>query len=367
MRVSVYRKLTDLQDMLPRLLTSIALAATLTPSAHAVSTQATEPVGFMRYQASPGLQTIGFPLMNAAVFSGEVTSVGADHLEVASGSRMPAVGARLDAKAAYYLEFTAGFEGDATFVGERLELDVARTRDAANPSTSVRLLPGNARSTLHVLPTTLAGYRFVIRPHVTLASAFGTGGTCPLRAGRTTANGDQVNLLQNGSFQTYLFQADARTGAGHWVKFPEATPADNLPVAPGTGLFLRRVAGGTVTFTHLGAVRTHAFMQPLEAGYTLASEGFPVASSFATRAMTEANGFAAGANASAADRVYEWTGSTYRTLFFAAISGAKPDWRPADATAQDVNGEEESPFSPFGAVLIDKLAADPAYVVPAPL
>lgn len=352
--------------MLPRLLASLVSATLVASSAMALTSQTTEPVGFMRYSVSAGLQTIGFPLLDAPLASGRVASVDGNRLFV--DCPVADVTAGLQGNAAYYLEFTAGPVGtDATLVGERLELDVDRMQQPGAAANALVVQPGSARGTLPVLPAELAGYAFVIRAHFTLAGVFGTGNAGALSSGATTATGDQVHVLENGGFQTYLFHADAATGGKHWVKFPEGTAADTLPIAPGTGLFLRRMSDSATTIRHVGSVRTHAFVQPLAAGYTLASEPFPVESSFASRGMTEGNGFAAGAQADTADRVFVWTGAAYRALYYAASADAAPSWRSADTTTQSVANENDSAFSPFHAVLIQKLVMDSAYVVPAPL
>lgn len=351
--------------MLSRLSISFVFAVTvLTAEGRADTTRATAPVGFMRYELSAGVQTVGFPLVNAAVATGRVDEIAGTSLFAAVGTE---IGARLDPALAYYLEFTAGPDGDVTFVGDRIEIDVARTTDAANPGNRLRLQLGSAFSTLRALPAALTGYRFVIRPHVTLASALGAGSGCALRGGNDATTADQVYLLRNGSFQSYLLQADATTGESHWVKFPEGNLADDLPIAPGTGLFVRHVGSSGVELRHVGTVRTNAFVQPLAAGHTLVSEPFPVANTFETRGMTTFNGFTAGESAEAADNVSVWSGSTYRTLFYSANAGATPSWRNAEATAQSASHENTAAFSPHRAVLVQKLAADPHYVVPNPL
>lgn len=353
--------------MLRTLLISLAgftLAAAESP---AISKQTTEPVGFMRYRVAPGLQTIGFPLLQGPILAGEVKQVTAGALDIPQGAAAATLRQHLEPGRSYYVEFTAGPDGDTSFVGDRVELNVAATMDAATPAARLRVDCANPRSTLPSLPEQLAGYRFVLRPHVTLADAFGTGSASPLHAGTNNATADQVSLLRGGAFQTYLFHRDPATGARRWIKYPECTPADNVVIPPGTGLFIRRVGTGDVTFEHLGAVRMHAFVQPLAAGYTLVSEPFPVACDFATRGMTEANGFAAGPDETSADAAYLWSGSSYRTVFYATATtaGAAPAWRsPVTEDMQALGEDEASVFSPFRAVLIHKLAADPAYVVP---
>lgn len=345
---------------------AFALAAILAPAAIA-TTRTTQPVGFMRYQVTSGLQTIGFPLVNAPLFSGVVTSVDGAALFARAEAGGTGIGRRLAGSSACYLEFTAGPEGDTAFVGDRLEVDVNATVDPKNPSACVRVSIHSANSTLPALPADLAGYHFVIRAHVTLASALGTGTSATLKAGINSATADQVHLLQGGSFQTYIFLADTASGTRHWAKFPEGTPADNLAIAPGTGLFLRRVAPATVTVRHLGTVRTHAFVQPLPAGYSLVSEAYPLNSTFASRGMTDVNGFRAGNSLPEADSVFLWMGSEYRTMFYGVTAGAAPAWRATGATSQSASNESGEPFSPFRAVLIQKLAADNNYIVPNPL
>jgi hypothetical protein len=318
----------------------------------------------MRYELSAGLQTMGFPLLNTAAANGQVESTDATSLFAAQGAE---IGPRLDATRAYYLEFTAGPEGDAAFVGDRIELDVARTTDEANPVNRIRLQLGSSFSTLHVPPAELVGYRFVIRAHVTLGDVLGTGTGSRLRSGCDTATADQVYLLHNGNYQCFLFSADATTGERHWVGFPSGNIADDLPIAPGMGLFVRHIGPGAVKLRHVGDVRTNAFVQPLSAGDSLVSEPFPVENTFETRGMTAVNGFTPGDRAEAADNVSVWTGAAYRTLFFAENPGAGPIWRSTDAAAQSTANENAAAFSPWAAVLVQKLAADPDYVVPSPL
>jgi hypothetical protein len=345
-------------------LTLSAIAAVLAPWAQATTSRATPPVGFMRYEMSPGLQTVGFPLMNTATASSRVEAIDATSLFATEGTE---IGPRLDPALAYYLEFTAAPDGDTPFVGDRIEIDVAGTVDAANPPHRIRVQPGSALSTLHVLPESLVGYRFVIRAHVTLGSVLGTGTNCPLQSGENTEDAAQAYLLQNGVYQSFIFSSDNTTGERHWVKFPEGNIADDLPIAPGRGLFVRHVGFQNVTLRHVGHVRTNVFVQPLDAGNTLVSEPFPVENTFETRGMTAMNGFVAGESVNAADSVSVWTGESYHTLYYAANAGAAPAWRNADTIAQSTASENETAFSPFRAVLVQKLAADPDYVVPSTL
>jgi hypothetical protein len=165
-------------------------------------------------------------------------------------------------------------------------------------------------------------------------------------------------------YQSFIFSHEFATGQRHWIKFPEGNIADDLPIAPGMGLFLRHVGTSSVILRHVGHVRTNAFVQPLVAGNSLVSEPFPVANTFETRGMNAVNGFVAGENAEAADSVSVWTGESFRTLYYAANAGGAPTWRHTDVTAQSANDEDGTAFSPFRAVMVQKLAADPDYVVP---
>jgi hypothetical protein len=331
-----------------------------------------DPVGVVKYNLPVGMKAVGFPMVNPVLFSGIVDGVTANSVSVAMNAGSPAVGTVLSTDVSYFVEFVATTGGPNALEGDRVEIDVAATKDAGNPADSVVLnfdpaFLSTGRNTLGNLPIDLVGYRLCIRAHVTISQVFGTGFSSPMQSGTSPTTGDQVYVFSNGGFVTYLFQQDRGGTYRKWVRFPEGTDADSAAIPSGTGLFVMRIGSTAVDLSQVGSARINDFVQPLQAGYTFIGEPVAVDQSFASRGMVQANGFVPGRSPADADNALVWTGAGYKTYYYLQPRSGSPYWVDfSDPSATDVSNDT-SVFSAIGAVLIKKATSDPDYVVPNPL
>ena len=206
----------------------------------------------------PGVHLLGISLINPSVFDGQVDVVG-EHEITAAGAVVDFSILMDNPSIPHYLEVS----GPTGLAGHRFEVDVPGTVTAG----SNRILIAQPRTAdLSVLNGIAAN--FSIRPHITFGQLTSQWDPASLR------NGDAITTFVNGFFTTYTYHVGSnqwRTGIG----FPQYDR-----IQPGQGFFFRREAEETTEVVFTGEVRSHAFVQPLEAGIQIIAQGFPVASSF---------------------------------------------------------------------------------------
>jgi hypothetical protein len=163
----------------------------------------------------------------------------------------------------------------------------------------------------------LAGHRAVVRPHVTIADAFGPASQCLLHPAATHESADQILLFDRatGGFQTYYPHRDLRSGTSEWRRVGAIGRMDDSIIPPGTGLFVHRRASQETDFVMLGSVRTQDFIMPLEAGYNLVASPHPLAGALSGVHLTSANGFRAAEQADEADQILVFNGTRYDTFY----------------------------------------------------
>lgn len=335
-----------------KLLLAVALApfALGFSMANAQTEVTTDPVGFVKIDLQPGLQTVGAAMVNPAVAAGKVASNNGSSIVLESE-----VGA-LDAERSYYLEVTEG--GDGAFVGDRFEV-------ASISGSTVAVDSASGRNTVDLSVADLTGYNVVIRPHVTLSQLLPTD---QLHAG-DAVTGDQVLFWDTAS---EAYEIHTLTEGVEFLGIPDAWQADggvvtnDRVIAPGEGFFVRRRGEALELLTNIGEVRTNDFRQPIALGLNLIAEGHPLDNSPASRLMNSDLGFTAG-DAATGDQILVFNPGTGGYNIYTYTEGVEflgiPDsWQGDGGVVVD----SEDLFAADGSVFFRKRGnAESDYTAPA--
>jgi hypothetical protein len=275
-----------------KLLLAVALAPFALGFSMANATSVTtDPVGFVKINVQPGLQTAGVSLVRPAVAAGRVASSNGTSITLEGAVELPA--------GAHYVEIVKG-EGSADFVGERFEVQSAS-------GNVITVNTGSARNTISLNGVNLKGYSVVVRPHVTLAHAFGDASNPILTSATSATNADQVMLYnqQTNGFDIYWFRQDPFNAANkEWRLLGQNASENGRVIAPGTGTFLLRRGTSAAELVMLGEVRTtDRFRQNFAPGLNLIAEAFPLDHSPVDRWFNSDNGFRAATSSASADQI----------------------------------------------------------------
>jgi hypothetical protein len=242
--------------------------------------------GWSRQTFATGSRTFSMPLLQAAIFTGRVSSVSGNEVLLPYILTLPS--------GSHYLEVLEG-----PFAGQRFEID------AAASSGNTVVLQGAAQSFAG-----LADSRIVIRPHHTLGallapSAFGTE--------------DRVLFFDTlaNNFTTLA------NGGDEWI---DGVLGMNMrPFAAHEAVLVQiRGTGAVLTFT--GEVRANKFVTPLTSGTQLIAPGWPVSMA------APVTGLRSGPTPDTADRLRLWDGdispelNSY-TSYYLDNSTALPTWK----------------------------------------
>jgi len=312
------------------------------------TTVTTDPVGYMTVTIAPGMQTLGIPMLRTSVFAGGVQSNTASVITLSGTTN---IGALLTSGTPYYLEVTTGTAD--TYVGERFDVDVATTIASATNTVSISATSTN--NTISGGMPDLTGYNFVIRPHHTIGSVFGTQGNTQMQGAKNIPAADQIYFLNpvTQGYDSYFLYQNINNTVQEWRQMGTGAASNNRPIPSGVGMFVIRNGSTAVTLTIQGDVRTSNYhVQPLKAGWNLISEGYPVNRSPGGTGLdgkdmigTEWTG---AKRVAASDQFYIWSGTGYDT-YFLYQSGTSQQWRKmADKTTPPTN------FTPVDVIPLDK-------------
>lgn len=248
------------------------------------------------FQALP--QTLSLPVSVAETFSGLVTSVSGNALDVSDSAGTGDILAVLQAGYEYYVEIT-----DGTSEGHRFEVN-----EASCTATTISLDPAHSRSTQATVPTTLAGAPVVLRQHRRVKDAL------PVAAFRATNNAATADrlLFYDPSISTYrtlwLF---LNGGNRKWVLQGDTSLADagGRVINATEGFYVHSRTAATSVPVY-GVVRVNDCACPLQAGANFIGAFWATSQSPVGRTMTIANGFAGSTIQSNADRIRVWNGDT---------------------------------------------------------
>lgn len=281
------------------------------------------------HEFANGTRSFGPAMLQPERFSGRVTS-GSAYLDVAASAGSTSVVSRFDPGRPAFVEITSG-----AYSGHRFDIDLA-----ASTPTMLALNPGSPRNTRTSIPD-LSAAMFIARDHWTLSTMFPASAW---QSGTSPGTADRVQFYHplNGWVVYWIANVG---GTSRWVRQGDATLADQggLVIAPGTGLFLRKVGPATETLL-AGVLRPNMFAMPAPAGLSLMAGGWPTDQSPAGRAMLTADGFTGSNNPANADQFLRWgpdldpaSGDGYATHFL-LNTGSLNCWTPmGNASLPDEN------------------------------
>ena len=248
------------------------------------------------FQALP--QTLSLPVTNTDAFTGLVTSVSGNTLDVTGSVGTGNLVSALQAGLEYYVEIT-----DGANEGHRFEVN-----EAACTATTIVLDPAHARSTQGTVPSNLAGAPIVLRKHWRAKDAL------PVAAFRSTNSSATADRLlffdtNTGAYKTlWLF---TNSGNPKWVLQGDSSLADSggRVINATEGLFVhsRTLA---ITVPVYGVVRRNDCACPMIANSNFIGGFWSRSQSPADRLMTVANGFVGSSLQANADRIRVWNGDT---------------------------------------------------------
>lgn len=250
--------------MSPKILLSAAGAlALVSVPLKAQTTVSTPIVGFQKTTVPVGLTAAGLPFLNPTLFSGAVSGVSGNTVNLGSG--VSNVGSLLTSGEPYYIEVYSG-----PLKGDRFDVDTAGTISAAN--TTLLLNASSENNTLAVasIGSDLNGANIVLRKHFTLSQVQGLFSTT-LVASANPLLADQVNVFSSsGAFVAYFLRS-----ASEWRKAGDTANYSKLPIPPGSGILLNK-KGSTTELTVTGAIRQNDFATPYKSGLQFLAPSVPV-------------------------------------------------------------------------------------------
>lgn len=302
------------------------------------------------FQVMP--QTLSLPVTTSDVFTGTVTSVAGNALNVSGGVGTGSISAALQAGYEYYVEVT-----DGTHEGQRFDVS-----EASCTATTIVLDPANSRSTSASVPSTLTGAPIVLRKHWRAKDVLPVAG---FRATNNSSTADRL-MFFDAPINTYrtlwLF---SNGGNPKWVLLGDSGLADSgTRVINATEGFFVYPRSFITTVPLYGVVRRNDCVCPLAAGTNFVGGFWELNQSPADRAMTVAGGFAGATTQSNADKIRIWnadTGGTQTYTGYYLLKTASIERWVRDTDAQLNDQSTTQLFSAFRAAFIQCKAARSAW------
>lgn len=305
----------------------------------------TDPVGFITLTiagggslASPKLSLISPTLTRPILYQGLITAISGTTITV-SGTPW-AVGAYNGANGSHYVEIVS----TAVPARSGTMSDITST-----PTTNSIVTADNLSVNQAAVGDTVR-----IRKDVTIADVFGATNSAGLLGGEDASLADELLIYSATTFTSYFYFTGAPPDfpAG-WYKVSDFSPANDTPIAPNEAVVVKRKAAAAVTVTSVGSVKTgntiFAVLNGLNVLGNASAQGLTLDASN-LRGSDDTTGVKAGEDASLADEVILYNGSSPTSYFY--FTGAPPDF-PA-------GWYKTSDFSPAGSVVIP---AGTAFVV----
>jgi uncharacterized protein (TIGR02597 family) len=310
---------------------AILAIAPLTATVSAQTTATTTPVGFITVSVpagtanSPSNKAVAIPLYNAPAFIGAVSSIDNSTSFTMSGAT-----------------WTAGqFTTTAHVVRIRSGTQTGRlytiTGNTANQLT-VDTRGGSLAGVLSVNDSC------EVIPANTLGTVFGT--TTPIvQTGASALDADNVFIWNGTTFDTYFHDGT------NWRKAGSLLSQNNTVIYPDEGVFVARRATSPLTLTFMGTVPSGTEKTELETGSTFIGNRFPIDVQLGAIGFQSTTGWVAGADASTADKVFVWNGTTWDTYYYNGTN-----WRKAG----NLNNQDTTLITAGTSLFITRSGANPA-------
>lgn len=315
----------------------------------------TTPVGWQQTALNSGTQSFGLNLTHQALFTGRISAAGTTGVTLGEQTSVVSV---MDPARSYYLEILSGPQA-----GHRLDLQgITSTACVVAADSPCTTLPASAIAGL-------TGALVSLRPHRTLGEVFDPA---LFQGGPTAANADQVLFYAPAGYVPCWLYASG--GIRQWV--PEGVSHESVNdtlIPPGTGVMLQIARSAPAPLLTTGSVRTTPFASPLQAGYNLFANPWPLDTTPARAGLTS-SALVASTSIALADQLQLWKGDTaaaatgYQGFWLFQLPGMPaPLWVSlADATMQSLNN---APLLRAGRATFIKAqprGSRPVWMVPAP-
>lgn len=248
------------------------------------------PLGWQLVPLRPGAQSFGLNLAAPSVYTG---SISVQNGAVLVLSEQAALSASAEVSRRCYLEIISG-----PLAGHRLDVQ-------SLSSTACVIAADSPATTLDVTQAVLTGARVVLRPHRTLGEVFDAA---LFKASTVAVSADQVLFYTPEGYRACWLCADG--AGGRWVLNGDATltSVNDTLIPAGTGVMLQISSSAPAPLLSTGAVRTTAFAIPLQTGYNLIANPWPLDVTPSAAGMTSATSFIAGTTSALTDQIQLWSG-----------------------------------------------------------
>ncbi|OYW76560.1 MAG: hypothetical protein B7Z37_08170 [Verrucomicrobia bacterium 12-59-8] len=247
------------------------------------------PVGWQQVVLNSGTQSFGLNLTHDALFTGAVSSATTASIAL---SEQAALASSMDPAQHYYLEIISGPQA-----GHRLDLQsiTAATCLVAADSPNTTLTAAAVAG--------LSGARVCLRPHCTLGTVFDPAS---FQGSTTATSADQILFHTSSGYSIYWLYALG--GTRHWV-LSGATSAsmNDTIIPPATGVMLQIANANPAPLLSTGSVRTTSFASPLQTGYNLFANPWPLDTTPAQAGLTS-SALVASTSFASADQMQLWNG-----------------------------------------------------------
>lgn len=280
-----------------------------------VSTDTTDVLGWVETGFAICCSTYCDPFVECAVFTGTVDAVSGQNLTLTTSATGFDLGTLLAPGVAYYIEVEtgdlAGHRFDVTG-GSEAALTLASDVDLFVLAAPHNTITGDA-------PASLAGSRVALHRAKTLDMLFPPS-QFDATGDQTTA--DQVQVSAAGNWQIFWLYDDG--GTARWVDAAaDLTDQGSTVIPPGRGMFFNNRIGMDSRMA-FGEVREQPFANPLPAGNSLVSGGYPLdqtPNGANSRELNLLDGFFGSRDFKTADSIFRWradvdsNASGYETYF----------------------------------------------------
>ena len=256
-RLSLVKEIMNMK----KLNVTLAILVAAVMAGNAQTTVNSDIVGYHTKTISPGLNSVGLPLLKSDLVKTTATSVTGNSILLSGETNF---GAKLNSAKSYYVEVYSG-----TLKGDRFDVDVAGSIVAANGGVVVNPSSGNNTMPVASIGTNLDNAIIAVREHITLAD-LDTYLSTPAVGNNSISLSDGVGFTESGSLIFYNKKAD-----GTWKKVGNSADFSAKTIPPGVGVFIKKT-GSAVTLTQVGNVRENDFARPLTTQLSLAAPAYPV-------------------------------------------------------------------------------------------
>jgi uncharacterized protein (TIGR02597 family) len=290
------------------------------------TTATTDPVGFITLNvagtggtSAEALSFKGLGLTRPVEYQGSAETVGAstlvDNEATWTDNQFNGAGG------AFYVEIISGTNAGTTY-------DVSATTAANKTITLAQPLAAG----------TTAPVSFKVRKHWTFASVFGANNESGLQAGNAST-ADQILLYNGSTYDTYYFSNAGGLVGNGWRKVGGGSADQaNTTIYPDEGVIVKRLQSAAVNVVLMGAVKTGQTAAAVVGGLNFIGNVYAAGMTLNSSGIYTGNpatGLAPG-NASTADTIDIYNGSTYDSYYFSNAGGLVGNgWRKIGGGSAD--------------------------------